>query len=492
MSRRKASLSRVGVSYSREMAGETIDVFLDNLRVWSCTLSGERRLIHWPSALRELLHGSAQGRISDAVTHKLIWEGTVRWSKSGSPDLLDEGGRALRVDKWGRMRPSFETGVDIRPFVARSAAAVLSFLQEQGFNAFIVGGTLLGAIRDGEILPHDDDADLAYLSTHSDPADLVLENHRLHRLLLNRGFRVIRHSWSHLQVLSDDAEADYYVDIFTAFYKSGAFHEPIHVRTTGMDDAILPLSERQLHGVTLAAPRDPEAWLEACYGPSWRTPDPAFVFETPWPTQRRFHAWFGSFYMGINNWKRRYSLGKTPHESSLIRAHVLADADTVIDLGAGHGEDIAEYRRHGIMTVGAEVIEASESVKDGAQLVNLVDYVPAFEFMRTALAHAEGRVIVTANHLFACQDPRGRVTLLELVHFALRRGARVIVADYEELGRYRSDQPRTWHLPWETRTREAVQANLECRLLERTPFTDEDALQRNVAVAEYVLAGEEV
>ena len=36
-----------------------------------------------------------------------------------------------------------------------------------------------------------------------------------------------------------------------------------------------------LEGRTLPAPAEPERLLEAMYGPSWRVPDPTFVFETP-------------------------------------------------------------------------------------------------------------------------------------------------------------------------------------------------------------------
>lgn len=485
---RAVRLTRRGIRYRSASAGRTVDVTLDGHRVWSTTLALGRHTETWPPALKERLHGSAVGIVSDSVTHDPLWTGTVHWPGRGSPDLVDRRGRTLRVDKWGRMKPSFETGEDIRPRVAASAAKVLAFLSEHGFDAFIVGGTLLGAVRDGEILPHDDDADLAYLSRHSHPSDLILENDRLHGLLVEGGFRVIRHSWSHLQVLSEDEAHDYYVDIFTAFYKSGSFHEPIHVREPGMEDAILPLGEVELHGVRLAAPRDPEAWLAACYGPAWRTPDPSFVFETPWQTQRRFHAWFGAFYMGINNWTIRYSQGGSAHESDTIRNHVIPYADAVVDLGSGNGEDLRAYRAAGLSAIGAESVGTARSVLDGETHVNLIDYLPAFDFMRRALADttkADARTAVTANHLLACQDPRGRSALAHLFHFALRRGARVITADYEELGRYRPDQPRTWHLDWPTRVEEASKAGLRCVLLERTRFRDEDGVRRMVSVVEY-------
>ena len=46
-------------------------------------------------------------------------------------------------------------------------------LEEAGVRPFLAYGTLLGAVRQGDFIGHDSDADLGYVSEHDHPVDAV-------------------------------------------------------------------------------------------------------------------------------------------------------------------------------------------------------------------------------------------------------------------------------------------------------------------------------
>src|SRR5690606_19165510 len=133
-----------------------------------------------------------------------------------------------------RLTYSFEqqTRGDKDRLIARTAE-VLERLRDFGFDAFIVGGTLLGAVRNGDVLEHDDDADTAYLSKYSHPSDVALESFKLQRDFEELRYSIVRHSITYIQVMfkTESGHIDHFVDVFTALFKDGQFYEPIHVDT---------------------------------------------------------------------------------------------------------------------------------------------------------------------------------------------------------------------------------------------------------------------
>ena len=84
--------------------------------------------------------------------------------------------------------------------VYKELAWVLSELNQGfGVNAFISSGTLLGIVRDGALIGHDDDVDICYVSNGQSEAEVLEEREQLVEYLRSKGCRVapsgIAHYW---------------------------------------------------------------------------------------------------------------------------------------------------------------------------------------------------------------------------------------------------------------------------------------------------------
>ena len=80
--------------------------------------------------------------------------------------VTDRGGRPLIVDKYGRLtRPLSRQEPEIVQELLGVCSHLLDVLSDDaGVPAFVVYGTLLGAVRDQRLIKHDNDVDIAYLS----------------------------------------------------------------------------------------------------------------------------------------------------------------------------------------------------------------------------------------------------------------------------------------------------------------------------------------
>src|SRR4051794_30138768 len=190
---------------------EVVDVLLEGFRTVSFRLpeavSGAVTL-EWPPSLAAALDGRADVQVRDSVTHRVLASAEVSFGPADQRlDLRDADGRWLSVNKWGRLKPSFD-GTDAGPVqeqLLRRVDEAIADLREFGVEPFVCYGTLLGLVRDGRLIAHDDDADLAYLSAHEHPADVVRESYAIERHLRQKGLPVFRHSAGHIQLhFADD------------------------------------------------------------------------------------------------------------------------------------------------------------------------------------------------------------------------------------------------------------------------------------------------
>lgn len=183
-----------------------------------------------------------------------------------------------------------------KTFAERDAAAVLAEvgrlmdrLTAIGLTVFANSGTLLGLVREGRLLGHDDDIDLAVVLQAHSPEAAAVEwlalRHRLDDLdMIDR--KETKAGSAIIKLLRLDGVT---VDLFPCWIDAG-FNAHIYPHTKGdlAQTAILPLVEGFAQGIRL--PADPEAMLAVNYGSNWRLPDPTFRF--PWDEA---HAHFHPF-----------------------------------------------------------------------------------------------------------------------------------------------------------------------------------------------------
>jgi len=449
----------------------SVDVLLDGYRVWSIDLvsnpSARERLEHaWPAPLRPFLDGRTEISLCDSATGRVLWTRDVQIGTGDGPiRVVDATGRHVAMNKWGRLGKTFDgdaTGLKER--LLDRLDTLVALLRELDKLPFVVGGTLLGAVRSGKILPHDDDADLAYLSMHENPADVAIEQSVVARELEARGYELVRHSNAHLQVTfrRDDGLVDGYIDVFTAFFTpDGQINQPFHVRGPMEQASMLPLSTVTLEGHDYPAPAVPQDWLVVNYDENWRTPLPGYKLRTPRATARRFRNWFGSYNFQRDFWEEHYLYNPHAGEDADLRGadsllDRTAEGDTVLDLGCGLGAAARHLAAHGRRVVAVDYSEMAlrlaQSASDEAaaglvswRRANLIDSRDTAGLI--ALIAERPRVHALATHLVERLGHHGRSTAWRLLRQVVRAGGEVtLVVDTAPDPAVTFRDPTTWHL----------------------------------------------
>lgn len=412
----QASVDDQRVVVPTEVDGPVV-VSFDERYIWSFAperdgiRKGGAWSVEWPEALRRRLVGSARVQLTDTTGDETYLDEQVSFGGSTEPlSFRDPQGHPLAIDKMGHLTRVFsETDPSVRAEVIAGSAKALDDLRHKiGIDAHISYGCLLGAVRDGRMIGHDSDADLAYLSAYTHPADIILESYRMERELRALGWQLVRMSGADLKLfwpLTDGRNVQ--IDIFGAFHVDGVFYQ-LGGRSGDLPaSALTPASTVTLEGVELAAPADPEQVLAFLYGPSWRVPDPSFDPIEPPEGVRRLDGWLRGFRTHVTDWNEILMHRRTelPRDGSTFAAwavEAFPDDALVVDIGSGNGRDALWFAEEGRR-------------------------VRALDFAGAALRQ-------TARRLKAAGDPADvRVLSLNDLRFVLATGAELAREDDPQL-----------------------------------------------------------
>lgn len=353
-----------GLHFPEGYAGSG-DVHFDGHHAWSYTVNPRREqgeaLVTWPKRMKRWLNGASDVRVVDGDEE--LFAGPVSFGNGkGRVRFVDKAGIPVMIDKWGLLQ---------RPFSGRDASVVEQMVDitdrildvmesECGVQGWIAFGTLLGAAREGKVIGHDSDIDLAYLSDKTTPAEMAVELYDVARALRRHGMKVLHKSGSFITVVwtsPDGGMAS--IDVYTCFYVGEVLYETATVRQVVPRSAILPLTELEFEGRMLPAPADPDAMLAVSYGPGWKVPDPSFKHEPGPEVVQRFDGWFSSLMRQRRDWEQHLAdLAKDPAHgpsefADWVAERVPTDA-RIIELGSGTGQDGLRLAETGRTVIGLD------------------------------------------------------------------------------------------------------------------------------------------
>lgn len=169
---------------------------------------------------------------------------------------------------------------------------VIDAFEEFDIYYWLDYGTLLGATRNGNFIPHDDDADFSTLVTEENIIREALEKYARDRdYILRNAF-----AGDGLQLYLSETNK-LHVDIFFWIEDGVVMRRNSYVKGTddnkGKDfpkEWLEPRSDLLLDGRSCKAPKYPEQMCEWRYGESWRTPMRIFQFNNT-PNKYRDKKW---------------------------------------------------------------------------------------------------------------------------------------------------------------------------------------------------------
>ena len=169
-----------------------------------------------------------------------------------------------------------------------AVSEVVAGVADLGHECFVNSGSLLGLVREGGVIAHDDDVDLGVVLRATDAAGAAAEWLALRgRLgaagLLNLEFEERRkgHCKARLPV-------DITVDLFPAWASRGRMYVWPHTYGAVAVEDVLPLVRQEVAGTMRGFHVDPNGCWRSTTAPTGRPPTPTFRFD--WRAARaRFH-----------------------------------------------------------------------------------------------------------------------------------------------------------------------------------------------------------
>lgn len=323
---------------------------------------------------------------------------------------------------------------DFLPLALSSINQVAEELrQDVGIELFIMYGSLLGPVRAGDFIPHDDDFDYSYVSKGQTDQEICAEAVEIAETLRRRGYKVSMASFGFMQV---QVNPEVRFDLFVGWERDRKFHLYWGIPEGVPIEEVAPLRTMSMHGVDVPVPNRPESLLEKVYGPNWRTPDPGFRYTNDVRRHPAFRFLIRGWpkETGRGYWQNVYARKPIPQYPSQFAVSLMPELERgsrVLDIGCGNGRDALFFASQGLHVLGADAAlsgleKASAANHPNASFEQLDLYKAAMVTEFTKRHSGEFDVIYARFFLHAISE-EGEKVFWRVVRDCAKAGARVYI-----------------------------------------------------------------
>jgi hypothetical protein len=202
-------------------------------------------------------------------------------NRSASGTIEKDLAKGYVFYKNGNMIPRRDEDKNWQGLMLKKIKATCDFLQNKlKVEPFVIGGTLLSTIRDGNFIPHDGDVDIAYVSDKTSAKQAKDEIVTLHQMLRQEGWESALDTTCCIKPFAYGLTDAGQFDIFPVWFRDGVmFTPPWHAYPLKLS-SFLPIKHGKIAGHSVPIPTDPERVLEFWYGGNWYKSDPTFQPST--------------------------------------------------------------------------------------------------------------------------------------------------------------------------------------------------------------------